>query len=65
MKFKIMGQKGDFEGGYDRVTASEKFEELFDSGMLPVVRENDTSRILKKFEPDHDEMLWIPKIMGG
>lgn len=66
MKFKIMGQKGDAAYDYDTLEMQQiKFNELKTAGMLPMVREPAGSRLLKKFEPDHDEVIWIPSIAGG
>ena len=66
MKFKIMGQKGDAAFDYDTIEMQQtKFTELEESGLLPVVRESGGLRVLKDFEPDHDEVTWIPKITGG
>ena len=66
MKFKIMGKKGDAAYDYDTLDMQQiKFAELREAGMLPVVREPDGSRLLQKFEPDHDEVIWIPRITGG
>jgi Fe-S cluster biogenesis protein NfuA len=61
-----MGKKGDAQFDYDTVEMQEiKFKELIDSNMLPTVVEEGGSRMLTKFEPDVDEVIWIPKVMGG
>lgn len=66
MKFKIMGQKGDAVFDYDTIEMQKiKFNELMGGGMLPMVRGGGGSRVLKKFEPDQEEVIWIPKITGG
>ena len=66
MKFKIMGQKGDSEFDYDSIEMQEiKFDELKGAGMLPTVIDNGKSRMLDKFDPDANEIIWIPRIMGG
>jgi hypothetical protein len=66
MKFKILGQKGDAEFDYDTIEMQEiKFKELSKSGLLPMVAESGKNRMLKSFEPDANEIIWIPKIAGG
>jgi hypothetical protein len=66
MKFKILGQKGDAEFDYDTIEMQEiKFKELGESGLLPMVAEAGKNRMLKNFEPDANEIIWIPKIVGG
>lgn len=66
MKFKIMGKKGDAVFEYDTIEMQKvKFQELQGSGMLPMVRGGGGSRVLKEFEPDAEEVIWMPRIMGG
>ena len=65
MKFMIMGKKGDAVYDYDVETAEVKFNELLTSNLLPVVCKGAVKEIAKKFDPDADEVTWIPKIAGG
>ena len=66
MRFKIMGKKGDAAFDYDTLEMQQvKFAELKSAGMLPMVREPSGSRLLQKFEPGVDEVIWIPRITGG
>lgn len=66
MRFKIMGTKGDAALDYaDPEVAEIKFDELM-LDMIPVARDKDVpARILKHFDPDVNEVVWIPKIAGG
>lgn len=66
MKFKILGKKGDAEFDYDTIEMQEiKFNELKTAGMMPMVVDQGKNRMIQKFEPDADEIIFIPKIMGG
>ena len=66
MKFKIMGKKGDAAFDYDTLEMQKvKFAELKDAGMLPMVRGSGGRRLLQKFDPAAEEVIWIPKITGG
>lgn len=65
MKFKIMGKEGDAGFEYDDPAMAEiKFDELRES-MVPAVRENGKNRILKSFDPAVEEVVWLPKLIGG
>jgi hypothetical protein len=66
MKFKIMGKKGDAEFDYETIEMQKiKFDELQTAGMLPMVKTGSKTKMLKEFDPGVDEVIWIPKIMGG
>lgn len=66
MKFKIMGQKGDDVYDYDVETAEVKFNELLSASLLPVALDGSgDKKIIKKFNPEVEEITWIPKIIGG
>ena len=66
MRFKIMCHKGDSLYDYDiPEMAAIKFDELIGSGMLPMVIEKSGNRLLTKFEPDVDEVMWMPAVVGG
>ena len=66
MKFRIISKKGDEAYDYDIETAEMKFSELLLSGMIPVaVGGEGEHRVLNKFNPDIDEMMWMPRIAGG
>jgi hypothetical protein len=61
-----MGKKGDAEFDYETIEMQEiKFAELKNAGMLPMVVEGGKNRMIDKFEPGADEIIFIPKIMGG
>lgn len=65
MIFKIMGNKGDAAIDLETIEMQQiKFDELMGSGLLPMVKD-PAPRMLKSFEPEHDEVLWIPRIAGG
>ena len=67
MKFKIMCHKGDAAYDYTDLEMAEiKFDELKTDGMLPMVIEPEgKKRVLQNFEPDINEVVWMPGIMGG
>jgi hypothetical protein len=66
MRFKILGQKGDAEFDYDTIEMQEiKFDELKTAGMMPMVVDGGKGRMIQKFEPEVDEIIFIPKVMGG
>ena len=67
MKFKILCNEGDAQYDYDVLEMAEiKFEELLNDNLLPVVVEPEgNKKVLKKFNPDVDEIMWVPAIMGG
>lgn len=67
MKFKIMCDKGDAGYDYDTETAEIKFNELLSQNYLPVAVDPDTgkNKNVKEFDPDIQELIWVPAIMGG
>lgn len=67
MKFKIMGKKGDAEFTYEDVETQQMiFNELKESGMVPVVmEEGQANRTLIEFDADVDEIIWMRPITGG
>ena len=66
MRFKILCDKGDAAYDYDTVEMAEiKFDELKADGFLPMVVEPEGNKMLKAFDPDVDEVMWVPAIMGG
>ena len=66
MIFKILCSDGDFEGDYDTIEMAEtKFNELQNAGMLPMKVEPTGNRLMKKFDPMAEMVMWVPKIMGG
>jgi len=69
MKFKIMGKKGDNVVDYDDVETQEmKYDELIAANYLPVaLNHGDKGQkvMLKAFDPDVAEILWMPKVAGG
>lgn len=65
MKFKILCDKGDAGYDYDTDVAEIKFDELKSSGMLPMVITPDKREIVQKFDPDIEEISWLPAVMGG
>ena len=67
MKFRIMGKKGDLEVCYDDVETQQiKFDELKSANYLPmVIGQGGKSRLLQKFDPDVEEILWSLMVAGG
>lgn len=66
MQFKIMGTQGDAGYEYDTLDMQMiKFAELQSSGMLPVKTTPAGKEIMKEFDPNIDEVVWIPRIVGG
>lgn len=66
MRFKILCGKGDAGYDYDTLEMAEiKFDELKTDGYLPVVVEPEGKRVLKGFDPNADEVIWVPAIAGG
>ncbi len=67
MKFKIMGGKGDAEVDYGKEVAETKFEELMASNYRPfeVVKAGGGLKPVREFNPEAEEITWMPQIMGG
>lgn len=65
MKFKIMGEKGDFEGVYDTKAAAVKFGELVNAGMKALVKKDGKNKLTKTFDPEAEEVTFIKPITGG
>ena len=66
MHFKILCREGDAEYDYALDIAELKFDELRTAGMVPMVIEQEgKNRLLDKFDPDVEDMIWMPVIMGG
>jgi hypothetical protein len=67
MKFKIMGRKGDAVYDYDTATGEVKFNELLSDGLVPFGSSGEGKKLAKvdKFHPDLEEVVWMPKLVGG
>ena len=66
MQFKILCREGDALYDYPTEVAELKFDELRTAGMVPMVVEQEgKNRLLSKFEPDVEDITWMPAIMGG
>jgi hypothetical protein len=65
MRFKILCREGDDPYDYPTEVAELKFNELKQAGMLPVVYEGTKAVALKDFDPDIEEVTWLPAIRGG
>ena len=65
MRFKVLCEKGDAPYDYDVETAQIKFDELRGSGMLPMVVTGGGSVPMRVFDPDVEEVVWVPAIVGG
>lgn len=65
MKFKIISSKGDSLFDYPTAIAEIKFDELVKDRYLPMVLADGKHHQLKKFDPNADEVLWVPAVAGG
>lgn len=71
MKFSIMDHSGHSTEAFDKASAESlaaaqaRFDELIAEGRTAAVRTGEGSgRVIKAFEPA-DEVLFIPRLMGG
>lgn len=66
-----MGKKGDAVMEYDDVEIQEiKFNELVEANYLPIAlkqlgKDLEKNTLMKAFDPDVDEVLFMPRVVGG
>ena len=65
MIYKILCDKGDAPFDYDVDVAEVKFDELKNSGYLPMKVDGKKHVPMKAFDPDAEEVVWVPAIVGG
>jgi hypothetical protein len=65
MLFKIMGKEGDAAYDYDLDVAEIKFDELKGANLLPVAVKEGRREVLKSFDPEVEQVIWMPKVIGG
>jgi hypothetical protein len=74
MKFDIMDHTGHSTEAFDNANpeqlaaAQARFDELMKEGRTAAVREvgkSSTGRIIHKFDPTAEEVLFIPRLKGG
>jgi DNA-binding transcriptional regulator LsrR (DeoR family) len=72
MKFDIMDHSGHSTEAFDKAdpaslaAAQARFNELISEGRTAAVRTGDaTSRIVRKFDPTAEGVLFIPRLQGG
>jgi hypothetical protein len=68
----VMDHSGDTRHRYDAdnerslLEAKEKFRQLTEQGYTAAVRGAEgSSRLIRSFEPDADETLFFPRLVGG
>jgi hypothetical protein len=72
MKFDVMDHTGHSTEAFDKANpqqlaaAQARFDELIAEGRTAAVRTGPAqSRIVRKFDPNAEEVLFIPRLMGG
>ena len=65
MKFKILCEEGDIAFDYDVATAEIKFDELINSNLLPMKVAEGGNQLMRGFDSEAEEIMWMPAIMGG
>ena len=72
MKFDIMDHTGHSTEAFDKASpadlaaAQARFNELIAEGRTAAVRTGAAqSRIVRKFDPTAEEVLFIPRLQGG
>lgn len=72
MRFDIMDHSGHSTEAFDKASSAEleaaqkRFDELIAEGRTAAVRTGPAeSRIVRKFDPKAEEVLFIPRLQGG